>query len=155
VSLFPNDIDNQLACRSACLIPTFTAGAAGDNAQVNGISVDRKDATSASVVVTARAVLAATKTLTVKLIVQDSADGTTFTNVAAALQPAGAADSVVLTLTGGAGGSTENGQYQLGLNLASLRRYVRVQLTPDLNATGVDTATVAALFVLGGLVVEI
>lgn len=154
MSLFPNDIDGQLSVKNAVVIPTITAGGTGDNTEVDGLAIDRKNATSMSVGIVAKAVLAATKTLVVNLTLQDSADGSTFADVAAALQPGGAADSAVLTLTGGAGGSTESGVYQLGVNLASLRRYVRVQVKPDLNATGTDTATVAGVIALGGLVVE-
>lgn len=154
MALFPNDIDAVLAQKNAIVIPTITAAGTGDNTQADGLAIDRKDATSASIAIVAKATLAATKTLTVKLVVQDSADGVTFADVAAGLQPGGSANSTVMTLTGAAGGSTESGLYQLGINLSSLKRYIRVRLTPDLNATGTDTATVAAVVSLGGLVVE-
>lgn len=154
MSLFPNDIDSQLSQKLGVVIPTITAAGSGDNTEVDGPSIDRQNATSMSVAIVAQAALAATKTLVVKATIQDSADGSTFADVAAALQPGGAANSTVLTLTGGAGGSTERGVYQLGVNLASLRRYVRVQVLPDLNATGTDTATLAAVVSLGGLVLE-
>lgn len=154
MSLFPNDIDGQLSQKLGVVIPTITAAGTGDNTEVDGPSIDRQNATSMSVAIVAKAVLAATKTLVVKATVQDSADGVTFADVAAALQPGGAANSTVMTLTGGAGGSTESGVYQLGVNLSSLKRYVRIQVLPDLNATGTDTATVAGVVSLGGLVVE-
>ena len=154
MSLFPNDIDGQLSQKLGVVIPTITAAGSGDNTEVDGPSIDRKNATSMSVAIVAKAVLAATKTLVVKATVQDSADGTSFEDVAAALQPGGAANSTVMTLTGASGGSTESGVYQLGVNLASLRRYVRIQVLPDLNAANTDTATLAGVVSLGGLVVE-
>lgn len=154
MSLSPLDIDSQLSQKLGVVIPTITAAGSGDNTEVDGPSIDRKDANSMSVAIVAQAVLAATKTLVVKATIQDSANGSSFDDVPAALQPGGAANSTVMTLTGASGGSTERGVYQLGVNLSSLRRYVRIQVLPDLNATGTDTATVVGVVTLGGLVVE-
>jgi len=56
------------------------------------------------------------------------------------------ASATLLTLTGGAGGSTEVGIAKVGCRLDKKDvRYVRVKATPNLNATDTDTARSAAV----------
>ena len=57
---------------------------------------------------------------------------------------------MILTLTSAAGG-TEVGVGTLGYDLSRARRYVRIQATPDLSATGTDTASICGVAVFGGL----
>lgn len=137
----------------ALIIPTITAGGSGDGDEVNGVSIDREDAHCARFSVAARAALGAGESLVVQATVQDSADGSTFADVAADLQPGGAADSTILTLTS-AGGGTVTGEATIDVDLSSLRRYVRIQLHPDASRANTDTYTVAAVCELGGLVIE-
>lgn len=133
------------------------AAGAGDNAETNGSGIDRQVAgggglyQSAVFCLGARAVLSANKKLTVKATFQDSADDSTYADIAAALQPEGAADSVVLTLTDSGAGSTLTGSYFKDLELASLRRYIRAQVHIDLDAGATDTCEYAATWQLGGL----
>ncbi len=127
------------------------AAGAGDNTEVDGTGIDRQGAMSAAICVVARSVLQATETNTIKMTIQESSDNSNWTDIAAALQPEGAANSTILTQLGGSGGTTEEDVYKLALDLSSLKRYIRVQILPDLSASGTDTAVVAAAVVLGGL----
>lgn len=136
------------------------AAGAGDNTETDGASFDRYVNgsngsagifNSATFFLLAQATLATTKACTYKATLQESdASGSGFADIAAALQPSGAADSVVLTLTDPGGGSTMTGSYQLDVNLESLKRYVRAQVHQDLNAGATDVSFYAAGFVCGG-----
>jgi len=148
----PRSIGKLLNGAQALIIPTVTAGAAGDGLEVNGLVIDRQDAHSAKLFVASKATLAAAETLTVQVTIQDGdavgggdmADNTTHL----------AAAAVVTTLTGGGGGTTETGLYELALDLSSYKRYVRVQIEPTLSASGTDVATVAAVLAMAGLTVS-
>lgn len=117
-----------------------TAGGSGDATEVDGATIDTASlpARPNGVVffVPVTATLAATKTLTITANLQDSANGSTWADIT---DPA-----VLLTLTGDTGGSTETGCVKLGYDLSRARQYVRIQATPDLNATGTDTAVMGA-----------
>lgn len=152
-----NDLGSLIGCDLALARDLIAAGT-GDNSEVNGSTIDRyvndsdaSDGIFESVVfaITARAVLTDKKSLTLKATLQESADDSTWTDAAATLQPGGAADSTVLTLTS-SGGTTETGIYKLSVNCASLARYVRIQVHADLNASGTDVADVHAVAIKGG-----
>jgi hypothetical protein len=150
-----------------------TAGGTGDNTEAIGAGIDRTQseggatfgggnasftnpgtslAQSCTVIICASATLAASKTQTIKLqIYEDSAvGGGTKTLIAAALQPGGAANTVVLTLTDPGAGSTQTGVVEFDLNMESLKRYIFVSITPHLNAANTDTGFTTAAVVLGG-----
>ena len=122
-----------------------TAGGTGDATEVDGTTIDMTTFTnrpeSIAYVVTARAVLADTKSLTVTANLQESSDGSTWVDVAAG--------AVILTLTSD-GGSTEVGTGMLKVDLTHSLRYTRIQVTPDLDATGTDTCTWMCTAVAGG-----
>lgn len=123
-----------------------TAGGAGDGVEIVGITIDQVALPtrfeSVCFLVNARAVLAAAATLTIAAAIETSADGTSWT----ALKPSAAR----LTLTGGAGGSTETGVAKVGVSLEYSSRYLRLKVTPDLSAAGTDTAAVSGIAVFGG-----
>ena len=48
------------------------------------------------------------------------------------------------------GGTTEVGVARMDVDFSGIKRYFRLVVTPDLDATGTDTAEFAACFVLGG-----
>lgn len=146
-----------VSCKLALARDLIAAGT-GDNSEVNGNTIDRyindsdaSDGIFDSVVfaVTARAVLTDKKTLVVKGTLQDSADDSSWADVSAVYQPGGAADSTLFTLTS-AGGTTETTVYELNVDARPLRRYLRVQLHADLNASGTDVADVHCVAVCGG-----
>ena len=128
-----------------CLAGTLTAAGTGDATLITGdsINIGALAARPASVVfeIAGRAVLAATKTLVIAALVEGSVDGSTWTTLIAS--------STVLTLTS-ASGSTEVGVGRIGVDLIQADlNYIRLKATPDLNASGTDTAIVAAVAVFG------
>ncbi|MGC2853950.1 hypothetical protein ACM64Y_00610 [Novispirillum sp. DQ9] len=138
---------------AALMTPVFakaeydlTAGAGTDNTEQTCATIDMQtdfDAVrfqSGTAVVTATAALAADKTLIVSGIWEHSENNSTWVEIGS--------DVTMLTLTGGAGGSTETGAAALGINLAEANRYVRFKFLADLSATGTDTAKVASAYVL-------
>lgn len=124
----------------------FTAGGAGDGAEQTAATLDLRDGfdtkrfASLTAVVSALAVLAATKTLVVTGIFEHSADGATWAEIGT--------DVDLLTLTGAAGGSTETGAAVLGCNLTEAERYVRFKVKGDLSAANTDTAKLGVSYVL-------
>lgn len=121
----------------------LTAGATEDAVKVTGQSIDRLGFDSVSLATTAKATLAATKTLAFAVEYQTSSDDSTWAT-AVAMQA-----STVL-LTGGGGGTNEEGCLELNLNMEGLPRYIRFNVTPDLSATGTDTAVWTSTATLGG-----
>lgn len=129
-----------------------TAGGSGNATTVTGYTIDRMKIgasgstgsmpLSALVAVLFGTTLQSGKTLSVSFDVQDSPDGTNFSDYQTA------ASAVVAT--GPSGGGAVTGQAELQVSLTSARRYVRLLFVPTLSATGTDTATViGAAFVAG------
>lgn len=145
------NIGGLIRASNALVIPTFTAGAAGDNTEVTGETIDRNNAMSATFVVNAKAVLAANETLTVKATLQHYINDA-WADMDADQQPGGAANSTIFTLTGPGGGGTVQGSAEIDVDLSRNGDDIRIQVLPDLSRANTDTATVAAVCVLGGLV---
>lgn len=124
-------------------ISSATAAGTGDNTKVTGATVDRQGFGSAAVSIAYTATLAATKTLSLAVEVQESDDGSTW-GTATVLQAA------TVQATGQSGGSTETGVLKICDSYETRARYVRYNVTPDLNASGTDTASIAVTVVLGG-----
>ena len=143
------DIVKELLFRRATPYTAVTAGGAGDAAAITGVVFDLTALPtrprSVAFAIPCEATLAATKKLELTAKIEVSADNSNWSDVAAA--------AIILTLTGGAGGSTEVGCAQIGCRLdKSGIRYVKLTLTPDLTATGTDTAKISgATAVFGGL----
>lgn len=121
----------------------IVAAGAGDNTAVEGKAVDRLGYDSAVAVIGFLAALAETETLSIAAEIQESADGVSW-DTAEELQAAAVA------ATGGSGGSNEYGKVEFDLNLRGRKRYFRINHTPDLSATGTDTAISMASVILGG-----
>lgn len=127
-----------------------TAAGTGDNTAVTGATVDRLNgsngtmAGSAQFVVAWSAALAATKTLTLKSAkIEHSDDGSSWADYVTFTDPG-------VVATGPTGGGTVTGTTALNVDLNSAKRYVRLDFTPDLSATGTDTASLVAVAELGG-----
>ena len=126
----------------------ITAAGTGDAAAVTGYTIDRKGtdvgslAQSCELSIGYLAALTNTKTLSFTVAYQESADASTW-DTAVTLQAA----TVAKTAT-----STTNfeGVVNLVLALNSLKRYIRFNITPDLNNTATDTAEFVAIATLGG-----
>lgn len=135
------------------LAANVVAGGGADGVEANGYVIDREDAHSAAVVLGGQATLGASETAQFQLTIQhgDESDGSDMADAPAAVQPGGAAASVVLTLTDAV--ANERGEYKLDLDFSLLKRYVRVQVEVTMSAGTTDTVAYAAFLVLGGLVV--
>lgn len=123
----------------------LTAGATEDGVKIEGETIDRLYFDSCIFSLGAVATLADTKTLAFAVEYQTSADGSTW-DTAVALQ----ASTVLITATSA---TTFHGSLKLALKLGqdnTMKRYIRFNVTPDLSATGTDTAIWSATCVLAG-----
>jgi hypothetical protein len=120
----------------------IVAGSGTDNSAVTGDSIDRLNFESAVLAVEYKATLAAGKKAGLKVEILASSDGTNWDD-AVTLHDATIA-------TGGAGGTTEKGVFELALNLANYKRYIKFKTTMDLDASGTDAAEYYSTLGLGG-----
>ena len=138
---------DQVKAVNAMRITDMTAGGTGDNTEVVGTTIDRKDALSVVLLVEAKAVLADTETLSiVNIDMQQSDDGSTWD----ADEPQLVTDAVLHTASGA---ETVDKVYHLEVDVAkgrTLKRYIRFNITPDLSASSIDTARVGATALLLG-----
>lgn len=117
---------------------TSTAAGTGDATSITGITIDRlgfgsgAPPQSALFGVLYEATLASGATLSIGYSVQDSADGTNFSDFQTA--------TYAVASTGASGGSTNKGSFNVQVDLTNARRYVRFNYNPDLSATGTDTS---------------
>lgn len=137
------DLGAYLKPLFAAINKTLTAASTGDATEVDGAWIDRKGYDSLDVLIPFTAALGAGETLTfaAQFRESDSPNGSTPSDFGAAVAAAVAA-------TGDSGGSTETGVHQIGIDLTKAKRYVQVQITPNLSAGGADTAEWAALYAL-------
>lgn len=153
MSKFPlNDVGDFLTGHDGCASANsgapslITAGGALDNVKVTGQAVDRKSGSaisySAFIQTAYLAALSDTKSLTLAHEYQDSADNSTW-NTAVVIEAA-------TTKATSDGGTNERGVDVHKLSLLALDRYVRVNVTPDLTATGTDTCLFFTVITLGG-----
>lgn len=121
-----------------------TAGGSGDATEATGNSLDTQalatKANSVNFVIGAKCSLTAAKNLTVAARIQHSVDNSVWTDLVAL------ATLLTLSATG-----TNTGSCKVGADLTGAKRYIRVAVTPDLSATGTDTATIFAVALFGGL----
>lgn len=146
-----HDPGNQRKAAIASAFVSATAAGSGDATAVTGLTLDRNSigvSNTAIFRLAWEAVLAATKTLSVGTVVfQHSDDGSTW---AAYTSPYGNPADPGVVGTGGAGGSTERGVAVLPIYVGSAKRYLRMNWTPDLSASGTDTAKLVADVSLAG-----
>lgn len=116
-----------------------TAGGSGDATTTTGTTIDRAaDFLSGSMPDSAvfaalfDATLASGATLSIGYAVQDSADGTNWSDYQTA--------TYAVVGTGPSGGGAVSGQLEVDVDLSSAREYVRFNTNPDLSAAGTDTA---------------
>ena len=146
---FGCDIASQILLKHALAETNATAAGSGDATLITGSTLDltalAQRPRSVCFAIPCEATLAATKTLVVTGSIETSADGSNW--------DVEVATATLLTLTGQTGGSTEKGFAKVGCTLAKKDvKYVRVKATPDLNASGTDTAKIGAgVAIFGGL----
>lgn len=140
-----NDAVARVAARYGKAGVDATAGGPGDATEVDCEWVDRLNFSSLKAVITYTTTLAATKTLSFAANLQDASasDGTGAADFGTAL-------TATVVATGEAGGSTETGVVELDFDLSGADRYVRLQATPELSATGTDTAEFGVTYILAG-----
>ena len=125
-----------------------TAAGSGDASEVTGGSIDRLGLgsvyQSATLYVTSTGTLQSGETMTIAANFQDSADDSTFADHGTVL--------AATTVHNAAGGAltASVGQAKLDVDLSAARRYVLVQVTADMSATGTDTANIQGVIVFGG-----
>lgn len=126
----------------------IVAGSGTDNVKVTGDTIDRNGYYSGVVNLAYIANLAATKTLSVNIEEQQSDDGSNW-DTATEVFP------TTVVLTGASGGSTgATGVTTVAIDFANKKRYVRYNITADLNNTTSDTASWVATLIKGGAVVK-
>ena len=129
-----------------------TAGGSGDATEVNGSWVSRASnkgiAQSMKIIVSYSAVLAAGATLKFAANLQDAID---VSGTGAADYPSdGQAIPSTTAATGGAGGTTETGTFEIDIDLGGAREFVRAQVTPDLSAANTDTLNFSLVYLFFG-----
>ena len=137
-------IGDLIAVRRAAANTAATAGGSGDNTAVTGAILDRAQIGSPQSAVLAipfTATLASGQTLSIGYSVQEG----NAANLSDAAVLATAAPVVVAT-----GPGTVTGTFEVNVPLAGAGRYVRANFTPDLSASGTDTAALSAVMVFGG-----
>lgn len=141
-------VRNQRAAHGGRL--AVTAGGAGDNTATTLLYIDRLPANAgafetAKLVIATRAVLgaAATASLAVQLLDATSSGGAGSANF-------GSAYASTVIATGGGGGTTELVVTEIDVDLSGAREFVAARVTLDLSAANTDTATVDAVWILGG-----
>jgi hypothetical protein len=139
------DIHNLTTAQPLMASTAITAAGGGDNTKVTGLTIDRgvNNAKALKAMIRCTAVLAAGKKLTIAAEYQTSSDNSSW-DTAVVMQAATTA------LIDAASGGTYQGVVELGLNLLNLKRYVRINVTPDLDASGTDTAIINGVALLAG-----
>lgn len=124
-----------------------TAAGSGDNTKMTLVEVDRVDANggiamSAILVVPYTTTLAQAETLSLTLGITDCATSSGSYSTATSLLAKTAIS------TGGTGGSTNTDVYEVRVDLRGYNRYLKFEVTPDLSASGTDTAKIMPLVIL-------
>jgi hypothetical protein len=106
------------------------ADSPNDAVEVTGGTIDRLQpqgtALSAVVLIPYSATLSEDKTISFTVKMKDSANGSSWANEVT-LQ------SATVAATGGVGGSEETGIVDINVDLSSYRRYIQINITPDLS----------------------
>lgn len=123
-----------------------TGGGGGNSATTTGVTVDRQSGKSMpnalALAIVYDGTLATGKALQFGYAVQDSPDGTNWSDYQTA--------TYASVATGATAASVVSGQLQVAVNLTSARRYVRANYATNLTATQTDTAVARAVGFFGG-----
>ena len=141
------NIGALIAVLGASANVAVTAAGSGDNTEVVGDILDRAiqgNPQSGVLAIQYTAMLTDGETLAISYDVEK---GNT-ENLSDALLLATGVSQVVAT--GPAGGGTVRGTFEVDLKLSGAGRYVRANFTPNLSASGADTAALSAVVVFGG-----
>lgn len=142
------DVGSLGALKRLSAAASATAASTGDSTTTTGVTIDRMGFTSGSMPMTLaaavvwEATLATSKTLSIGYAVQDSADGTNWSDYQTATYAAVA--------TGSTAASALAGEFEVSVSLTSARRYVRFNSAQDLSATQTDTSVTRAVGFFAG-----
>lgn len=143
-----HDIGAYIAVLRALANTSLTAAGTGDNTVITGAILDRqaKDfPLSAVVAVPFTATLAASKNLFLKNVLVEHGDDSGLSDVATFATLEDATGHAIATDSGS--GSTLTGCKEYSIDLTGAKRYIRIKATPDLDASGTDTAAISGVVV--------
>jgi len=142
-----NHRDFGKTCKAEyCAGGRLLAAGTGDNTEVVGAGIDTRGFGSGKIVLATRAVLDAAETLKVGVTIQESDDD----GVADAYDTAEEIQAATVAELTAVLAGTYTGVSEFDIVLASRKRYVRVNVTPNLSRGATDTAEFMATLVLGG-----
>jgi hypothetical protein len=142
------DVSSLGALKRLSAAASATAAGTGDSTTTTGVTIDRfafpngAFPNAAAISVIWDATLATSKTLSVGYAIQDSADNSNWSDYQTA--------TYATVATGSTAASVAAGEFEIGVNLTSARRYVRANFALDLSATQTDTAVARAVGFFGG-----
>jgi hypothetical protein len=127
------------------VIASFTAGTTYDAVKVTTTTgIDRKGYESAKYCAMFTAALASGKKL------QGSLEISSCDTVGGSYDSAVPLFTTSTMSTGGSGGTTNVEAYGFDIDLAPYKRFIKFGFTPNLDATGTDTAVISTMAILGG-----
>lgn len=132
--------------RRAAAYLTITAAAGQDGQAQTGVIVDRAGTDYSQFLVLAvpyTTTLAEGKKLFLKSVLVESSAASDMSGATTLITLEDSSGTAVAT--GGTGGSTETGVKCYSVPLGPAARYIRAKYTPDLDATGTDTAGIGGL----------
>lgn len=141
------DIGALISVGRALANTALTAGGTGDNTEIVGAIIDRRQIgfpQSAVLAIPFTATLGVGQTLTIAYSVE-TGDASNLSG-AEVLQSA----TAVVVATGPSGGGTVTGVHEVDVPLRGAKSFLRVKATPDLNRANTDTAAVSGVLVFGG-----
>lgn len=143
---FQRNIGSFIRAAAGLGASSITAGGAGDNTAITGLTLDRNQFNelllSGVLIVQITPTLADGESVAASCVFEDSADGTTW-----AVYEGGPPDDVDAQTISESGAQCVQFKCQLG----GARRYVRGNPTFNMSATGTDTtAVVGGIWVVGG-----
>ena len=142
------DVGSLGALKRLSAAASAVAAGTGDSTTTTGITIDRMAfpngsmPNSLALAFPYEAVLATAKTLSIGYAVQDSADGSNWSDYQIAIY--------AVVATGSTAASAAAGELEVGVNLSSARRFVRANHALDLSATQTDTAASRAVGFFAG-----
>lgn len=142
------DVGSLGALKRLSAAASAVAAGAGDSTTTTGATIDRMNfpsgamPNSLAVAFAWETVLATAKTLSIGYAIQTSDDASSWTDYLTA--------TYAVVATGSTAASAASGEFEVGVNLTSARRYVRANHALDLSATQTDTAASRAVGFFAG-----
>lgn len=139
------NVGGHVTLRPGIFQGALTAGGSGNNSALTGAAVDRAGLEyplSCVLATFAEATLQSGQTLTLTTKLQHSANNSDWADFAT--------EAAAVVATGPSGGGAVTATHELDVDLSGANEYVRAVVTPDLSASGTDTAVVMAAICFGG-----